>query len=62
MKKQPKKVSKKTRVPTLYLYVSASARKHAITVGREKFGTASKYVNHLIARDRGVRAPKAKTA
>ena len=47
---------------TLYVYVSPANRAHAMQAGRAKFGSASKYIDQLIAKDLGVRAPKTKTA
>lgn len=46
-----KKQKPRERDP-LYVYVSPSSRKRAMTYGRAKFGTASQYVDRLIAADR----------
>ena len=50
----------KRRVPktlgtTLYCYVEKANYKHAHSLGKDMFGSASSYVNALIARDRGVK-------
>ncbi len=52
-----KKTVKKTSLnSSLFSYVEKENAKHAKTKGKEKFGSHSAYVNHLIAKDRGVAA------
>ncbi len=64
-RKAPKKASRRTGkvlTSTLYLYTEPGNFAHAKTKGRKAFGSASNYVNHLIARDRGVKAKFEKRA
>lgn len=55
MKKRAIVKTKKTTVP-LYVYVSASTKARVMRIGRARFGTASKYISHLIANDRTEKA------
>lgn len=50
------------RRPILYAYTTRSNISYAFGPMKKKFGSVSAYVTHLISRDRGRTAPKAKTA